>query len=89
MRLLERSQILPQLEDGADDPVAEGRLVRRAAGRHPGDEDALVVPLEGRGTQPAGDTQSQALVGSTEADLVDELLGFNGCGRGSAGVAGR
>ena len=64
-------------------------LVSRAARGHPGDEDALVVPLEGRGAQPAGDTQSQALVGSTEADLVDELLGFNGCGRGSAGVAGR
>ena len=63
-------------------------LVSRASRGHPGDEDALVVPFEGGGAQPSGNAQSETLVGSAEADLVDELLGFNRRSR-SSGVARR
>ena len=63
-------------------------LVSRATGGHPGDEDALVVTLEGGGAQTSSNAQAEALVGSAEADLVDELLGFNRLSR-SGGVARR
>ena len=62
--------------------------VRGASGRHPADEHSLVRPLVGGGAQPSGNAQSEALVGSAEADLVDELLGFNRLSR-SSGVARR
>ena len=63
-------------------------LVSRTTGGHAGDEDALVVTFEGGGAQTSGNAQSQALVGSAEADLVDELLGFNSWSR-SGGLATR
>ena len=63
-------------------------LVSRSARRHPGDEDALIVTFEGGGAQTSSNAQSQALVGSAEADLVDELLGFNSWSR-SGGLATR
>ena len=67
----------------------QSSLVSRAARRHPGDEDALVVPLEGGGAQTPSNAQAEALVGPAEADLVDELLGFNSWSSRSAGVAVR
>ena len=51
--------------DGDDlvvDP--EPGLVRRPPRRHPGDEDPLVVPLEGGGAKAPRDTQAKALVRS-------------------------
>ena len=63
-------------------------LVSRAARGHPGDEDALVVTFEGGGAQTSSNAQPEALVCSAEADLVDELLGFNSRSR-SRGVARR
>ena len=67
---------------------SQAGLVSRAAWGHPGDEDALVVTFEGGGAQTSSNAQSEALVCSAEADLVDELLGFNGWSR-SAEVAVR
>ena len=51
--------------DGDDlviDP--EPGFVRRPPRRHPGDEDPLVVPLEGGGAKAPRDTQAKALVRS-------------------------
>ena len=67
----------------------QSSLVSRATRRHPGDEDALVVPLEGGGAKTPGNAQAETLVSPAEADLVDELLDFNGWSRRSAGVAVR
>ena len=64
-------------------------LVSRATWGHPGDEDALVVTFEGGGAQASSNAQPEALVGSAEADLVDELLGLHGWSRRSAEVATR
>ena len=66
----------------------QASLVSRAARGHAGDEDALVVTFEGGGAQTSSNAQSEALVCSAEADLVDELLGFNRRSW-STGVAGR
>ena len=79
---LEDADCLVVVHVDAGDPVhgeqlvvhPEPGLVRGAAGRHAGDEDALVVAAEGGGAEAARDAEAEPLVGAAEADLVHHLL---------------